>query len=76
MAETDIPDAAQRIGSRDKTVGWYEPTLGEKLTPSARELFEAYSKIPADEVESHVYKIVPLCSSYLISCSCIDANIV
>lgn len=58
MAQTDIPDAAAKIGSRDKNVPWYIPSLDEKLIPSTRELFESYSKIPANEVENHVYKIV------------------
>jgi len=57
MAQTDIPDAEKRIGNRDKTVPWYNPDLGSKLTPSARQLFETYSKIPSDSVEDHVYKI-------------------
>jgi hypothetical protein len=65
MAQTDIPDAAQKIGSRDKNVPWYNPSLGAKLTPSARQLFETYSKIPAESVDDHVYKIVRSIPSYL-----------
>jgi hypothetical protein len=58
MAETDIPDALAKIDNRDKDVLWYNPNLGKKLGDSARELLESYSKIPAEDVENHVYKIV------------------
>jgi len=58
MAETDIPDALKKIDNRDKGVPWYNPDLGQKLGDSARELLESYSKIPAEDVEDHVYKIV------------------
>jgi hypothetical protein len=58
MAQTDIPDALQKIEAREKDVPWYNPDIGNKLGDSARELLENYSKIPAAEVEDHVYKIV------------------
>lgn len=58
MAQTDIPDAKTKIANRDNDVPWYNPNLGRKLGDSARELLENYSKIPAEEVEEHVYKIV------------------
>ena len=58
MAQTDIPDAPKKIDNRDKDVPWYNPNLGQKLGDSARELLESYSKIPADDVEDHVYRIV------------------
>ncbi|KAF4634146.1 hypothetical protein G7Y89_g3962 [Cudoniella acicularis] len=57
MAETDIPNASTKIANRAKDVPWYNPDIGNKLGDSARELLETYSKIPADEVEEHVYKI-------------------
>ncbi|KAE9378513.1 methyltransferase domain-containing protein [Stipitochalara longipes BDJ] len=57
MAQTDIPNALQKIEARDKDVPWYHPDLGNKLGDSARELLENYSKIPAAEVENHVHKI-------------------
>ena len=58
MAETDIPDAETKIANREKDVPWYNPHLGKKLGDSVRELLETYSKIPAEDVEDHVYKIV------------------
>ena len=58
MAHTDIPDALAKIEAREKDVPWYNPELGNQLGDSARELLENYSKIPAAEVEYHVYKIV------------------
>src|ERR1700761_8860185 len=60
MAHTDIPNAIQKIETRDKDVPWYNPSLDQKLAASTRELLETYSKIPADQVENHVYKIVLL----------------
>ena len=58
MAQTDIPNALQKIEAREKDVPWYNPDIGSKLGASARELLENYSKIPAAKVEDHVYKIV------------------
>jgi len=58
MADTNVPDAEMKIAKRDKEVPWYNPNIGNKLGTSARELLENYSKIPASEVEDHVYKIV------------------
>jgi hypothetical protein len=58
MAQTDIPDAQRRIGSRDKDVPWYTDSIESRLGPSARKLLEEYSHIPADQVESHIYAIV------------------
>jgi hypothetical protein len=58
MAQTDIPNALAKIQERSKDVPWYNPDIGNRLGDSARELLENYSKIPASEVEDHVYKIV------------------
>jgi hypothetical protein len=58
MADTDVQDARTKISNREKDVPWYNPNIGNKLGNSARELLENYSKIPASEVEGHVYKIV------------------
>ena len=42
-----------------KDVHWYAPKIpSAMLDPTVREVFETYSGIPADEVESHIYKIV------------------
>jgi hypothetical protein len=58
MADTAIPDAPAKFETRDKNVPSYKRDIGTKLGDSARELLEDYSKIPAAEVEEHVYKIV------------------
>ena len=57
QGRTNIPDAEAKIDLRDKDLPWYYPEL-KKLGPSARELLENYSKIPAAEVEDHIYKMV------------------
>lgn len=49
-------DNHPEVGTRDKDVPWYSEEL--KLGDQARELLENYSRIPADEVETHVRKIV------------------
>ncbi len=58
MAHTDVPDALAKIEARAKDVPWYNPKIEDKLGDSAREVLENYSKIPAAEVEDHVYKLV------------------
>ncbi|KAG9734020.1 hypothetical protein E4T50_07201 [Aureobasidium sp. EXF-12298] len=44
------------IGTRDKTVSWYQAEL-EDVNPQARSVLETYCKIPLDEVVPHVLKI-------------------
>jgi hypothetical protein len=39
---------------------WYYKNINGHLFPVARQLLENYSHIPADEIDSHVYKMVPL----------------
>jgi len=60
MAHTDITEALAKIpeAPREKDVPGYNPEIRNKLGDSARELLEKYSKIPAAEVEDHIYKIV------------------
>lgn len=65
MAHPNSPDAAEKVYSRDKGVSWYSESVGTKLEGPARELLEKYSKIPPEEVENHVYKIVWLSFAYL-----------
>lgn len=48
---------ASQIGSKDRSVAWYDKTFSG-VPADARELLEKYSKIPSDEVESHVLAIV------------------
>jgi hypothetical protein len=57
QGRTIVLDAEAKIEFRDKNVSWYEPKL-KRLSPSARELLENYSKIPPVEVEDHIYKMV------------------
>ena len=52
---------------RSKDWSWYHSSIGNKLTPECRELFESYARIPADKVESHIYKIVRLHLNLLAS---------
>lgn len=62
-----LPDGRQfyspssLIGSRDRSVAWYDKTFSG-VPADARELLEKYSKIPPDEVESHVLSMV--CEDY------------
>lgn len=66
MGEDDkpsLPDgrqfysASSQIGSRDRSVPWYDKTFSG-VPEDARELLEKYSKIPPDEVEPHVLSMV------------------
>ena len=58
-------EVASGVASGDnRDAPWYAETIERKLGQPARELLENYSKIPADEIEGHVLKIV---SFYQIS---------
>ena len=58
MASADTPNATSKSGSRATDISSYCPQAVEKLGKLARELLEDYSRIPPEEVESHVNKIV------------------
>lgn len=60
MAHTDIPDALEKIGTRNKNVPWYNEDMGSKLGAAARSLLENYSHIPSAEVEPHIYSVVSI----------------
>ena len=47
-------------GARSVSWPWYHHTLTTELTLDARTLFEQYSKIPPDRVETHIYRVVSL----------------
>lgn len=49
--------ASSQIGSRDRSVPWYDKTFSG-VPADAREVLEKYSKIPHDEVEPHVLSMV------------------
>lgn len=46
-----------RMGSRDKRVGWYAPTL-DNVSAVQRDLLEKYSSIPPDRVIPHILEVV------------------
>ena len=48
---------ASQIGSKDRSVAWYDKTLSG-VPADARDLLERYSKVPPDEVEPHVLSMV------------------
>ena len=45
-------------GSRSVSWPWYHHCLTNELTKEARTMLEFYSRIPAANVESHIYSIV------------------
>ena len=53
MLDGPVPD-----GARSVSWPWYHHVLTNELTQDARTLFEQYAKIPPEEVENHVYRIV------------------
>ena len=52
-----LTDASQAKSSPSKDVPWFKPDIGE-INPPFRALMEEYSKIPAEEVKSHILKVV------------------
>lgn len=45
------------VGSKDKSVGWYDQTF-HGIEPAARALLEEYSHIPLEEVDQYVIAMV------------------
>jgi hypothetical protein len=56
-----IPLGAQ-VGTRDKNVGWYTPTM-ETVDPAVRDLFENYSHVEPDKVIPFILEMVRLSPS-------------
>ncbi|KAI9785579.1 MAG: hypothetical protein M1816_000390 [Peltula sp. TS41687] len=46
------PDVA-----RSKNLPWYKTDIGVRLTPHARKLFQEYSHVAPEDIESHILKI-------------------
>lgn len=55
----DLPNPTfqPNVGSKDKTVGWYDQTF-HGIEPAARKLLEEYSHIPPEEVDQYVIAMV------------------
>ena len=60
-----------KIGSRDKSVGWYTPTL-ENITEVQRDLLENYSHVAPDRVIPHILEVVGRLRLFLIIRSMTD----
>ena len=59
---------------RSKSWPWYYESIGDKLTPTAKDLLEVYSGIRAEDVESHVYRIVSVSKIVLSFRECITKS--
>jgi hypothetical protein len=55
--ETATTGVSPFVGSKDKSVGWYDKNPPE-LQPAALELLEKYAGVPADKVLDHVITMV------------------
>lgn len=60
---TEYADRADEVAcgvasGDNRDAPWYAENIGKKLGKSARKLLENYSKIPADEFEDQILKIV------------------
>lgn len=56
-SKDDHPEVEHNIGSKDKSVGWYDKEF-RGVPEDARKLLEGYSHIPSEEVENHVLEAV------------------
>jgi hypothetical protein len=58
----EAKEEALRMGSRDKRVGWYTPTL-DNISDAQRDLLENYSKIAPDCVIPYILQVVRILQS-------------
>ncbi|ROV87636.1 hypothetical protein VMCG_10632 [Cytospora schulzeri] len=56
FSKGSYPEVAPQIGSKDKSVGWYDKTFSG-VTSDARHLLEGYAHVPGAEVDSYVLDI-------------------
>ncbi|KAK7733032.1 hypothetical protein SLS53_008361 [Cytospora paraplurivora] len=52
-SKDDRPEVEHKIGSKDKSVGWYDKEF-RGVPEDARELLEGYSHVPSQEIENYV----------------------
>lgn len=57
MTDSPVPS---RLEKYSKENPWYYKDLTSHLAPISRKLLEEYSHIPPEDVDAHVYKLVPL----------------
>lgn len=58
ITEAEIsPVTSFKIGTRDKSVGWYTPTL-DNISDIQRDLLENYSHIEPNSVIPHILEVV------------------
>ena len=62
------PAPSLPIGSKDKSVGWYDPPI-TAVSPAVRDLLEGYAGIPADEVIPRILEVVCALFSFSFSFS-------
>lgn len=53
--------------SRSTEQHFYRQDLNEMMTPEVRRFFLEYSKIPKDEQDEHIRRIVSLCTTTKVS---------
>ncbi|KUJ18433.1 uncharacterized protein LY89DRAFT_746723 [Mollisia scopiformis] len=57
MAQSSTQTVSIENDKSSKDVPWYSKDMTSQLGAPARDLLERYSKIPADEVETHIYSV-------------------
>lgn len=64
MSTQEASTNTATVGSRDKTVAWYKPTL-EHLPDQTRELLKTYSLLSDGDMEAHIHKVVSVSNKIL-----------
>ena len=71
MSNSQSPKDQNKAILPSKDVPWFQAEIGSSLTEEGRRLLEDYSKIPHDEIEDHIYKIVSVLYHSLLLESCL-----
>lgn len=58
MEQQAAPPDPSKLDRSSKENRWYYKDLTSHLPAMSRKLLEEYSQIPAEDVDSHVYKVV------------------
>lgn len=56
-AAAPVISLGAQVGTRDKSVGWYTPTM-ETVDPAVRDLFENYSHVEPEKVIPFILEMV------------------
>ena len=71
MSNSQGPKNQNEAIAPSKDLPWFQANIGPSLTEEGRRLLEEYSRIPHEEIDDHIYKIVSMLHQSLLLEPCL-----